>query len=75
MKYCNQDISKTITARSFKLAQLKADNERLPGENLKKIILFFLVIALCKFGHRKHDISKTITARSFKLAQHIEDKG
>ena len=40
---------------------------RLPGENLKQN-QFFLVIALCKFGHRKLDISKTFTARSFKLA-------
>ena len=39
----------------------------------KKNILFFLVIALCKFGHRKLDIRKTVTARSFKLAQLIED--
>ena len=46
---------------------------KLPGENLKNHFIF-LVIALCKFGHRKHDISKTITARSFKLAQLIEDK-
>ena len=45
---------------------------RLPGEKNLKII--FLVIALCKFGHRKLDISKMITARSFKLAQLIEDK-
>ena len=37
---------------------------RLPGE---KSLYFFLVIALCKFGHRKLDISKTVTARSFKL--------
>ena len=33
----------------------------------------FLVIALCKFGHRKLDISKTGTARSFKLGEFIED--
>ena len=33
---------------------------RLSGENLKKIILFFLVIALCKFGHRKLDFSKPL---------------
>ena len=45
---------------------------RLPGENLKKN-LFFLVIALCQFGHRKLDIAKTVTARSFLLGQLIED--
>ena len=27
MKFCNQDISKTILARSFKLGQLIEDNE------------------------------------------------
>ena len=72
MRICNQDSSKTITARSFKLAQLIAVMNRLPGENLKQNH-FFLVFALCKFGYRKLDISKTITARSFKLAQLIED--
>ena len=46
---------------------------RLPGENKKKNILFFLVIALCKFGHRKLDISKIVTTRSFKIGQLIED--
>ena len=44
---------------------------RLPGENEKN--KHFLVIALCKFGHRKLDISKTGTARSFKLDEFIED--
>ena len=39
----------------------------------KKVILFILDIALCKFGHRKLDMSKTITARRFKLGQLIED--
>ena len=38
MKFCNQDISKTITAMCFKLGQLIEH---------KKI---YLVIALCKFG-------------------------
>ena len=46
---------------------------RLSGENKKKNILFFLVFALCKFGHRKLDISKIVTARSFKIGQLIED--
>ena len=40
---------------------------RLPGENKKKIILFFLVIALCKFGHRKLDILKTLQLEALKL--------
>ena len=39
----------------------------------KKVILFFGVIALCKFGHRKFDISKIIIAMSFKLGQVIVD--
>ena len=46
---------------------------RLPGENKNKIILLFLGIALCKFGHRIVDISITVTARSFKLGQLIKD--
>ena len=37
----------------------------------KKVILFFRVIALCKFGHK--DISKTITASSLTFGQLIED--
>ena len=39
MKFCN--ISKTITARSFKLGQLIEDESILPGEGLKKYIFFF----------------------------------
>ena len=73
MKFCNQDtcISKTITARSYKLGQL-IDMSRLPGEICFK--MFYLDIVLCKFGQRKLDILKTIIARSFKLEQLIEDK-
>ena len=71
MKFCNQDISKPITARSFKPGQLIEDNEWITWLKLKKVL--FLVISLCKFGHRKLDISKTITARSFKLRQLIEE--
>ena len=72
MKFCKQDISKSITAMSFHYGQLIEDNERI---NLVKIIFFyiFLAIALCKSGHRKLDISKIITARSFKLGRLIED--
>ena len=42
LKICNHDISKTITARSFKLGQLIEDDSRSIGENLKKsyFILF-----------------------------------
>ena len=62
MKFCNSDISKTITARSSKLGQLIEEITRLPGENLKKKS----VIAFCKFEHRKLDISNTLTAMSFE---------
>ena len=46
------------------------------GENLKKVILFFmnyLPLQIWTLKICKHDISKTITARSFKLNQLIED--
>ena len=46
------------------------------GENLKKVVLFFLNYLPLQIWTLKicnHDISKTITARSFKLAQLIED--
>ena len=69
MQFCNQDISKTITGRSFKLGQWIEDNEYY----LVKIKNKKFVIALCNFGQRKLDISKTIAARSFKLGQLIED--
>ena len=39
MKFCNQDISKTIIARSFKLGQLIEDCSRLPGDFFKKKVL------------------------------------
>ena len=42
MKYCNQDISKTITARSFKLGQLIEDNEKITWLKFKKSYLIFL---------------------------------
>ena len=45
MKFCNQDISKTLIAMSFKLGQLR----RSPGEIKKKIFYFFRVIALANF--------------------------
>ena len=47
MTSCNQDISKTITAVNFNLE--------------KKVIVFFRVIALCKFGHGKLDSQKLLT--------------
>ena len=52
-------VSKTITARSFKLGQLIEERVKLPGENYKIIcflviaLCIFLVIALSKFGYPK----------------------
>ena len=47
MKFCIQDISKTITARSFKLGQLINIMSRFPGENLKKrSFIFFELLQL-----------------------------
>ena len=43
MKFCNYDISKTITTRSFKLGQLIKEMSRLPGENKKKTTFFQLL--------------------------------
>ena len=42
MKICNHDISKRITARSFKLGQLIEGDEWINWWKLKKVILFFL---------------------------------
>ena len=33
---------------------------RLPGENLKKLLYFYELFALCKFGHRELDIPKKL---------------
>ena len=68
------DISKIITAMSFKLGQVIVNNEEIIWREFKKS--FFLVIALCKFLALKtcnQDISKSITASSFKLGQLIGD--
>ena len=51
LKICNHDISKTITARSFKLGQLIEDNEKLIRENFKKsYFISFELGSLCTFG-------------------------
>ena len=44
LKTCNQDISKTITASSFKLGQLREDN-RYNVDNLVKIKKYILFLA------------------------------
>ena len=41
MKLCNQDISKSITARSFKHSQQIEDNELITWCKLKKRLSFF----------------------------------
>ena len=46
------------------------------GENLKKVIVFFLNYLPLRIWTLKicnHDISETVTARSFKLGLLIED--
>ena len=78
LKICNHDVSKTITASSFKLGQLIEDDEEiiLIDENLKKVSLFFsnyLLLQIWTLKNCNHDISKTITASSFKLGQLIEE--
>ena len=77
LKICNYDISKTITARSFKLRQLIEDDKKINWWKFKKkVILFFsnyLCLQIWTLKICIHDISKIITARSFKLCQLIED--
>ena len=49
---------------------------RLPGENLKKVILFvsnYLPMQIWTLKICNHDISKIIIGRSFKLGQLKED--
>ena len=43
LKICIHDISKTITARSFKLCQLIEDDEEINDENLKKSLFVFSI--------------------------------
>ena len=47
LKICNHDISKTITARSFKLGELIEDDEyrRSIGENLRKSYFIFFELS------------------------------
>ena len=78
LRICNHDISKSITARSFKLCQLIENDEYINQRKLKKkkVNIFFsnyLPLQIWTLKICNHDISKTITARSFKLGQLIED--
>ena len=67
MKICNHDISKSITARSFKLGQL-IENDKLFYFFSNYLPLQIWAMKICN-----RDISKSITGRSFKLGQLIED--
>ena len=75
MQFCNHDISKSITAKSFKLDQLIEMMSGLLGENIKKLFFFmnYLPLQIWTFKICKHDISKSVTARSFKRGQLLED--
>ena len=50
MKFCNQDISKTITAMSYKLGQLTENNEKTIRRKLK---IYFIFSSRCplRFGN------------------------
>ena len=52
MKFCNQDISKTIIASSFKLGQLIEDNEWINWWNFKKKshFIFFKLLLLANLA-------------------------
>ena len=74
------DISKTITARSFKHGQLIKKMQRLPGEIKKKSIVFFSSFPLFIFSSYRRlqiwtsktcnkFISKSITASSLRFGQ------
>ena len=78
LKTCNQDIWKIIIASSFKHGQLTDDDEtmsRLPGENFKKKLSYFLSycpLQMMALTTCSQDISKTITASSLKPCQLTE---
>ena len=59
LKICNHDISKTITARSFKLGQLMGVMRKLIGENFKKSYFFssnYLPLQIWTLKNCIHDI-------------------
>ena len=76
MQICNHDISKSITARSFKLGQLIEGDKWINWWKFKKKLLFFfsnyLPLQIWAMKICNHDILKSVTARSFKLGQLIE---
>ena len=50
MKFCNQDISNTITAMSYKLGQLTENNEKTIR---RKLEIYFIFSSSCplRFGN------------------------
>ena len=70
-EFCNQDISNTITARSFKLCQLIKDDEWITWWNLVFFRYCPLQISLWKTCIE--GILKTIMAITFKLSYLIEN--
>ena len=62
MKFCNQDISKTITARSFKLGQLIEDNEKITWLKFLKKFFFFSYCPLQIF-----DLENLISQKTLQL--------
>ena len=76
MIFCNQDISNTLTAMSFKLDQVIENNEDI--YNLVKLRKSYFIFSYCPLQILalktcSRDISKAFTAISFKLGQLIED--
>ena len=67
---CNQDIPKTILARSFKLGKLIEDGELIDWLKYKQS---FCPLQIWTLKTCYKAISETITARSFKLGQLIEN--
>ena len=64
LKTCNQNISKTIIASSFKLGQLIEDDEKITIVFLSFCPSQILAIKTCN-----QDIEKNIIASSFKRGQ------
>ena len=66
VQICNHDISKTTTARSFKLGQLIKDDKKINLflVKIKKKLFFFnyLPLQIWTLKICNHDFSKTITA-------------
>ena len=68
MKSSNQDISKSIKAKNFKISQLIGDDEKITWSNLKKKKIVKIFLELLPFVNHVKKISW-----SFKLGQLIED--